>query len=642
WNATTGADNYTVYFSTDNSSFTAISPAVTGTSYTHTGLSASTTYYYYIKANNTAGASGESNRASDDTLPPQPLSTPNGMTFTFSAGDTDDNVTVSWNAVSNADLYELWYTSDNTTTPSSGGTQIDNINGTSVNIPSGISGNSKAYYFELRAKDSTGNHTPSNYRSADTYTPCRRVEVSGTGIEGAYSSSETSVTALAMTRAPQSVGYWSGLTFDTNYVPGCSTVRLNDHVLQPKYRVTTNMPGWNNTSGYGFPPGSQLIGLLKDSAAAPYDESDYAYAWLMKYDDLKMVSSVSIVVNGVIQETKEVANSSSSISYGFELSANGSELYFLMAGSRHSGLVSVHGSVGNGTENDQDTVHVAYQGAHRYFDGIPVVNPSSYAANALAFWELQTVNIGGTPASGGSFSDPLNSDAGLIYRATGLSLPTDRSIVITDRMNDQKGPSTPLGGPYMGTYPSLNMNFSTREARATDGFSKRTEAHDYPATSFRGYAEHLIKTEPAPLEHPTGLTITDSTPTSVTMSWTAGAVDNYTLLYDNVSGWRVNRENLGKSSTPPEHLHYGWFYRSGSTGTSITPTVWDWDSASFFAGTPKLPSCGSLPQKCFQRDFADFRREGISGTSATITGLTEGSSDFLLKSNHSKQLGFWP
>ena len=67
WNATNGADNYTVYFSTDNSSFTAISPVVTGTSYTHTGLSTSTTYYYYIKANNTAGTSGESARASATT-----------------------------------------------------------------------------------------------------------------------------------------------------------------------------------------------------------------------------------------------------------------------------------------------------------------------------------------------------------------------------------------------------------------------------------------------------------------------------------------------------------------------------------------------------------------------------------------------
>ena len=172
------------------------------------------------------------------------------------------------------------------------------------------------------------------------------------------------------------------------------------------------MPGWNTDSnGVGFPSGSQLIGLLKDSAAAPYNESDYAYAWLLKYDDLKHVSSVSVVVNGVVQDTKEILHSNdSNTSYGLELSADGSELYFLMAGGKHSGLVSVHGSVKNGTQNDnQDTAHFARQGTHRYFDGIPVVNPSSYAANAFAFWELQTVNIGGTPASLGSFSDPLQA-----------------------------------------------------------------------------------------------------------------------------------------------------------------------------------------------------------------------------------------
>ena len=186
-----------------------------------------------------------------------------------------------------------------------------------------------------------------------------------------------------MTRAPHA-------QYDGNYVPGCSTVRLNDHVLTPKYRVTTEMPGWNTTSGYGFPPGSQLIGLLKDSAAAPYNESDYAYAWLMKYDDLKHVRSVSVVVNGVVQDTKKITQLSAAVSdshtsYGLELSADGSELYFLMAGGRHSGLVSVHGSVGSVTAIDQDTVTNSRGGTHRYFDGIPVVNPSSYAANAFAF-----------------------------------------------------------------------------------------------------------------------------------------------------------------------------------------------------------------------------------------------------------------
>ena len=122
----------------------------------------------------------------------------------------------------------------------------------------------------------------------------------------------------------------------------------------------------------------------------------------------------------------------------------------------------------------------------------------------------------------------------------------------------------------------------------------------------------------------------------------AGAVDNYTLFYDNAT--RVNREGLGRASTPLDERHYGWFYRSDSFGTKITPTIWDWDNSSMYAGTPKLPSCASnpslqpgdsgyYPQQCEQRDFADFRREGISGTSATITGLYEGVSDFLLKSN---------
>ena len=123
-----------------------------------------------------------------------------------------------------------------------------------------------------------------------------------------------------MTRAPHA-------QYDGNYVPGCSTVRLNEHVLQPKYRVTTDMPGWNG--GRTFPPGSQLIGLLKDSASAPYDESDYAYAWQLNYVELGHVRSVSVIVNGVVQDTKEILPSSdTNVRFGLELSADGSELYF--------------------------------------------------------------------------------------------------------------------------------------------------------------------------------------------------------------------------------------------------------------------------------------------------------------------------
>jgi len=67
WTAITGSDNYTIHFSTDNSSFSAIVPDVTGTTYSHTGRTASTTYYYYVIANNSTGPSTQSNTASITT-----------------------------------------------------------------------------------------------------------------------------------------------------------------------------------------------------------------------------------------------------------------------------------------------------------------------------------------------------------------------------------------------------------------------------------------------------------------------------------------------------------------------------------------------------------------------------------------------
>ncbi|MEC7166120.1 MAG: hypothetical protein VXW41_09935, partial [SAR324 cluster bacterium] len=297
-----------------------------------------------------------------------------------------------------------------------------------------------------------------------------------------------------------------------------------------------------------------------------------------------------------------------------------------MTTNRHNGLVTNHGSVGNSTPIDQDTASYAYRGNVRYFDGSPVADPSSYTANTLENWNLTSSNTNtshliytGTPS--------LYLDGGLLYRATGLSLPTNRSIVITDRMVDYQKPT------QSSAFPKIKNNFSTKGSRATDGFSKRTEV--YNSMGQLNYAENLIKTEPAPLEHPTGLTITDSTPTSVTMSWTAGAVDNYTLFYDNAS-------RIGNTTS----RLYGWFHRSSSFGTGTIPLVWDWDNSSFYTGTPKLPqNCtprGTGESYCIQRDFADFRREGISGNSTTVTGLTEGVRDLLLKTSHSQQLGFWP
>jgi hypothetical protein len=65
WTASSGATSYNVYRGTTagGESATAIATGVTGTSYTNTGLTNGTTYYYTVKAVNTAGTSGASNEA---------------------------------------------------------------------------------------------------------------------------------------------------------------------------------------------------------------------------------------------------------------------------------------------------------------------------------------------------------------------------------------------------------------------------------------------------------------------------------------------------------------------------------------------------------------------------------------------------
>ncbi|GHU73540.1 hypothetical protein FACS189450_13510 [Spirochaetia bacterium] len=67
WNAVSGATSYKVYYEIGSSTTKNLADTVTGTSYTHTGLQASTTYYYYITAVNSAGESGYSSSDSATT-----------------------------------------------------------------------------------------------------------------------------------------------------------------------------------------------------------------------------------------------------------------------------------------------------------------------------------------------------------------------------------------------------------------------------------------------------------------------------------------------------------------------------------------------------------------------------------------------
>jgi hypothetical protein len=68
WTASAGATSYSVHRATVNGGpYTQVTSGLTSTTYSNTGLSASTTYYYIVKATNAAGTSPNSNQASATT-----------------------------------------------------------------------------------------------------------------------------------------------------------------------------------------------------------------------------------------------------------------------------------------------------------------------------------------------------------------------------------------------------------------------------------------------------------------------------------------------------------------------------------------------------------------------------------------------
>ena len=119
WTAVASAVSYDLYISTSSTAPTAETVAVAQvggvTTYTRTGLSATTQYYAFIRARNSAGASAWSPAVSATTsAAPLPPAVPTGFARTAS---THNSITYGWTAVTGATGYDL-FVSVSTTPPS--------------------------------------------------------------------------------------------------------------------------------------------------------------------------------------------------------------------------------------------------------------------------------------------------------------------------------------------------------------------------------------------------------------------------------------------------------------------------------------------------------------------------------------------
>jgi fibronectin type 3 domain-containing protein len=175
WGAVTPPANcsissYTVYGGTTANPTTVIASGVTGTTYSNTGLAASTTYYYLVKAVDADGTSAASNQASAETSAPSCTTVPSAPTGLTATASSSTTIGLSWTPVTPpANCSISSYTVYGGTTANPTTAIASGVTGTTYSN-TGLTA-STTYYYVVKAVDGDGTSAASAQASAETQPP---------------------------------------------------------------------------------------------------------------------------------------------------------------------------------------------------------------------------------------------------------------------------------------------------------------------------------------------------------------------------------------------------------------------------------------------------------------------------------------
>ncbi len=272
WGQVSGATSYNIYYSTKSGV-----KKTTGTQVANataprviTGLTNSTTYYFVVTAVGPAGESAESAEAS--AMPVPPPAKPSGISVTPTPAN--GNVTVTWNAVTGATSYNVYYSTTAGVTKTNGAKFPGAI---SPQVISGLT-NGQVYFFVVTAVGSGGESVESSEKYATpSLTPQAPASPTGrtlTPVAGGVTVGwKTQLTATSYT-----IYYAAGYDAVTNPITAAALKALNNKVTvaalsadpQPtnqSYNVTGLTPG----TSYAFIiTASNAIGESGTQANAAY------------------------------------------------------------------------------------------------------------------------------------------------------------------------------------------------------------------------------------------------------------------------------------------------------------------------------------------------------------------------------------
>jgi fibronectin type 3 domain-containing protein len=206
WTAASGATGYDVYRSATAGHLIAVMTKVSanqaGVSFSDSGLTPSTAYFYKVVAVNSAGSGPASLEATATTQAP-PVVAPAAPTAVGAIAGSSIAITVSWTPASGATGYDVYRSA-------TAGQLIAVMTKISVNQP-GVSSSdsglmpSTAYYYKVVALNSAGPSAPSAEATATTQAPPVVAPSAPTGV-GAIATSSTTIT-LSWAASAGATGY---------------------------------------------------------------------------------------------------------------------------------------------------------------------------------------------------------------------------------------------------------------------------------------------------------------------------------------------------------------------------------------------------------------------------------------------------
>ncbi|MBI3885798.1 MAG: S8 family serine peptidase [Opitutae bacterium] len=212
-------DGFRVERSTNNSNFTEIATVgANATSYTDNGLSASTRYFYRVRAFNTAGNSDFSNTADATTqeTPPPPPTVPAAPSNLGATATSSSAINLRWSDnADNEDGFRIERSTNNANF-----TEFATVGANATSYTDNGLSASTTYYYRVRAFNSVGNSGYSNTASAATQAPppppeIATVTVFATGLianEAGTSPGEFTIRRSGSTAAELNVQYSMGGT----------------------------------------------------------------------------------------------------------------------------------------------------------------------------------------------------------------------------------------------------------------------------------------------------------------------------------------------------------------------------------------------------------------------------------------------